>query len=166
MTDQELPALDQLLDYRARLLAELERQPAQAARALAAIPEPEWHTRRNLSGRSVHRVVSHVRDLEVMAFAPRVRRILFEDQPVLVPFARHDWSDDQYQVDEPLTHILAAWSQARAEILDTLPPPASAQWTRAGFHPPSGKRTLQWWAERIYRHAQAHLAELRLAPLR
>jgi hypothetical protein len=166
MIDQELPALDQLLDYRTRLLAQLERQPAQAARALAAIPEPEWQSRRNLAGRSVHMVLAHLRDLESMAFAPRVRRILAEEQPMLVPFVRHDWSDDQYRIDEPLTHILSAWSETRAEIMDLLPPPASDRWTRVGFHPPSGKRTLQWWAERIYMHAQAHLAELRLARLR
>ena len=161
MTDHGAPALDQLLDYRGRLLVRLEQQPAEVADVLAAIPERDWHRRRNLAGRTVHRVVAHVRDMEVMAFLPYVRRILSEEQPLLETIAGQDWSDERYRPDELLTHILAEWSQARAEVVDLLPPATSEKWTRFGFHPLAGRRALQWWAERIYSHAQAHLVELR-----
>ena len=159
MTETTPPVFDQLFDYRARLLARLESQPGEAAARLAAIPEPEWYRPRGATGRSLHRLAAHVRDVESLAFLPRLRRILSEEQPVLEPFQSHDWSDGDYQPDEAMTHILAGWSQARAEVLDVLPGPAQAAWSRTGFHPPSGHRTLQWWAERIYDHARQHLLE-------
>jgi hypothetical protein len=157
------PALDHLLDYRSQLLARLERQPADMAQALAAIPEADWHLPRAGLSRTVHHTLAHVRDLELLAFLPRLQRILNEDQPALAPFVSHDWSLRDYLPDEPLTAVLASWSQARAEVLNLLPGPAASHWTRIGFHPTNGNRTLQWWAERIYTHAQAHLLELRRA---
>jgi hypothetical protein len=156
----DAPVFEQLFDYRTRLLVRLERQPAEVAALLAAIPEPGWRRPRGPAGRSAHRIAAHVRDVETLAFLSRLRRILREERPVLEPFPTHDWSDADYRPDEPLTGILAAWSQTRAEVLDSLPPPASPAWTRTGFHPPSGQRTLQWWAERIYRHVYEHVLEL------
>jgi hypothetical protein len=164
MTDTPAPVFDQLFDYRLRLLARLESQPAEVAAMLAGIPEAEWYRPRGADGRSLHELTAHVRDVESITFTPRLRRILSEDRPALPPFTAQDRAGRAYQADEPMTRILAGWSQARAEVLDLLPPAAGAAWSRTGFHPPSGQRTLQWWAERIYRHARQHLlpaAELR-----
>src|SRR6185503_9478179 len=147
----------------AQLLDRLERQPAELAIVLAAIPEADWHQRPGGLSRTVHRTLAHVRDLELLAVLPRVQRILDEDEPTLAPFVSHDWSLRDYMPGEALAAVLASWSQTRAEVLNLLPGPASDNWIRAGFHPPSGKRTLQWWAERIFTHAQAHMQELRAA---
>ncbi len=160
MADQAAPVLDHLYDYRARLVTRLESQPAEVAARLAAIPEPDWYRRRGADGRSLHRILAHVRDVETLAFWPRLRRIVTEERPVLTPFPTHDWSDGDYRPGEPLTDILAGWSQTRAEVVDWLPPPASPAWSRVGFHPPSGQRTLQWWVERIYGHVRDHLSFL------
>jgi DinB superfamily len=159
VTETNAPIFDQLFDYRTRLLARLESQPAEAAARLAAFPEAEWHRPRSPEGRSLHRLAAHVRDLESMAFLPRLRRILAEERPVLEAFSSHDWSADDYEPNEAMTHILAGWSQARAEVVDLLPAAAQPAWSRTGFHPPSGQRTLQWWAERIYDHARQHLLD-------
>ena len=151
------PVLDLLFDYRTKLLAELDRQPAAVASRLAAMAEREWYRPRGQAGRSLHRELAHVRDVETLAFLPRVARILSEERPSLEAFPTHDWSDGDYRPDEPLTDLLAGWSQTRAEVVYRLPRPASPAWSRTGFHPPSGQRTLQWWAERIYGHAREHL---------
>jgi hypothetical protein len=155
------PALDQLLDYRARLLALLEGQPTAFATAVASVPEAEWHQRRDGAGRTPHLAMAHVRDLEAQAYLPRIRRILAEDRPELTPFAHHEWSADDYDAAEPMTAILESWSRARTELLALVRPLDSAGWSRAGFHPPSGSRTLQWWVERAYAHAKEHLRALR-----
>ena len=128
---------------------------------LAGFPEPEWFRPRSADGRSLHQLAAHVRDLEQMAFLPRLQRILSEDRPTLESFPSHDWSDGDYDPAEPLTRILADWSQARAEVFDVLPAPDHTAWIRTGFHPPSGQRTLQWWAERIYDHVRQHLPSAR-----
>lgn len=156
-------ALDQLLEYRARLLQRLESQPGEFALVIAAIPAEQRRQRRDAQGRTPHLIAAHVRDLEARAFLPRVQRILAEDRPVLTPFSHHDWSAADYDPGESMDAILAEWSRARGELLALARPLDSAGWSRAGFHPPSGNRTLQWWAERAYAHASEHLSALRAA---
>lgn len=157
------PAVDLVLEYRAALLAHLEQQPAELVAALAAFPAERWHDRRAADGRTVHLAAAHVRDLETLAYLPHIRRILTEDHPTLTTHAHHTWSAASYDPREPMTHIVAAWSQARAELLALLRPLPAAGWGRVGFHPPSGNRTAQWWAERAYGHVRGHLAVLRQA---
>ena len=154
---------DQLFEYRLRLLTQLEQQPAEVAALLAALPESAWYQPRSLTGRSLHQLAAHVRDLETLAFLPRLRRIMTEDRPILEAFASHDWSSSGYRPDEPMTSILANWSQARAEVLDLLPTVSQAAWSRTSFHSPSGPRTLQWWAERTLKHVREHLLDPLLA---
>ncbi len=155
------PALEQLLDYRRRLIERLAQQPAEFEAALAALGAAHWHQGRDPQGRSPHRIVTHVRDLERLAFLPRLRRIVAEDHPVLDAYASHHWSESQYRADVPMPQLLADWAQARAELVSLLRPLPAAAWSRTGFHPPSGSRTLQWWAERALSHARDHLGEIR-----
>ena len=52
------PALDQLLDYRARLLERLEAQPAEFAAVVGSMPADEWHSRRDAGGRTISSVLT------------------------------------------------------------------------------------------------------------
>ena len=155
--------MEQLLDYRARLLERFERLPAEFARAIAAIPETEWWLRRAADGRSVHALMAHVRDLEALAYLPRLRRILAEDEPALQAFPSHRWSEADYDPTEPMEALLAEYARVREEEMELiwhLPP---AGWSRAGFHPPTGRRTAQWWVERGLAHGLEHLGDMRTA---
>jgi hypothetical protein len=151
---------DHLLFYRAKLLAALEAQPLEFEALSAARPEPEWHTRRLADGATPHQIAVHVRDIDRLAFLPRFRRILAEANPRLEAFPSHRWSLDGYDPSEPLRRLLADFARSRAETLTVLRGMSDDDWSRAGFHPPSGPRTLQWWAERMYRHTHDHLAEI------
>ena len=152
---------DQLLEYRAALVERFARQPAELAELTQSLPAAEWHARRVAEGDTLHQVAAHLRDIEILAFLPRFRRILTEDQPVLEPFPSEHWTADKYQPDEPLAKVIDEFVRARAEAVALMLPLASEDWGRTGFHPPSGWRTVQWWAERIYRHARGHIAEIR-----
>jgi hypothetical protein len=163
MTDgpREAAGFEQLLDYRRRLLDGLEQQPAAFAAQIAAIPADDWPTRRDAQGRNVLQVAFHVRDLETGAYRTRIHRILTEDQPTLAPDLDHTAFTDEDDPPEPMTAILAAWSQARAEIVEWLRPLTPAGWSRTGFYSPAGNRSVQWWAERAYAHAREHQQALR-----
>src|SRR3972149_3286674 len=132
---------DKVLEYRAELLARSGPRPAELAAAIAAMPEAEWHARQDGEGRTVHWLAAHVRDLEVLAYGPLVRRIVTEAGPALEPYPSHEWSRAFYTSAEPMTQILAQLSQARAEVVAQLRPLAGPDWNRVGFHPPSGQRT-------------------------
>jgi hypothetical protein len=147
---------EQLLDYRQQLLARLEAQPGEFAARVALIPAAEWGRRRDPQGRSVLAVAAHLRAVEAGLYLPRLRRMLAEDNPQFSP--EEDAAAEISGPPEPLTAILAAWSQARAELVDLLRPLTPAGWSRTGFYPPVGRRTVQWWAERAYHHAREHQA--------
>jgi hypothetical protein len=154
----------QLEDYRRRFLDRLEQQPGIFLALVVGLPEPEWHLRRIADGLTLHQLLAHIRDAEALAYWPRLQRILTEAEPHLDPFPKHRWSlDEQYRRGEPLADVLGAFTRTRAEVVALLKPLTPADWSRLGFHPPSGPRTLQWWAERLYTHAQNHLVELQVA---
>ncbi len=154
---------EQLYEYRARLLDRLERQPAEFAAVVAGYPEPQWALPRDELGRTLHQIAAHVRHLETLAFRPRIQNILTEENPELTAYPTHHFADGLYDPAEPMASILTEWSRARAEIVQWLRPLAAADWARLGFHPPSGARTLQWWAERTLGHAREHLDTIRAA---
>lgn len=150
-----------LAEYRVLLLRRLEGQPADVAALIAAAPEAEWRRRQTADGANLSQLLVHVRDAERLAYWPRIQRILAEDAPLLDQFPHHRWSLETARPAEPLAEVAADFTRTRAEVtqrLQALPPEA---WSRSGFHPPSGPRTLQWWVERLYTHARNHLTEWR-----
>jgi hypothetical protein len=155
--------MEQLLNYRVLLLARFERLPVDFAQTIAAIPEAEWWLRRISGGHTIHAVMAHVRDLETLAFLPRLRRILAEEGPALHSFGHHRWRDGEYDPTEPMEGLLADYAHAREEELALVRDLTPEGWSRRGFHPPSGWRTVQWWVERALTHGLEHLAEICMA---
>jgi len=155
--------MEKILGYRVKLLDRLKDQPAELEATINAIPEPEWQLRQDATGRTIHQIVAHIRDVEVLAFVPRFQLFLTEAQPFFEPFSSHTWSAADYQPAEPMAKMLAEFAQARAKVWELMQPLTPQDWSRTALHPPSGRRTAQWWAERIYVHAQDHLNEIRRA---
>lgn len=152
--------MSELNDYRERLLTLLAAQPRLLANVLDTIPATHWQLSQNAKGHTVHQVVVHLRDLEHLAFLPRLRRILVEDEPTLQPFPNHHWSLAHYQPTEPMATLLTDLNNIRAQVLQLLQGLDSTAWNRVGFHAPSGWRTAQWWVERLYNHAREHMEDL------
>jgi hypothetical protein len=151
---------DPLLDYRARLLERLEAVLPELADAIAAIPESRWHETSGPGGRSAHAVVAHLRDVEREAYLVRLRRLVAEDAPVFQSWTPPDWEINDYNPGEPLADILAEYAGLREAELQLLRPLSPAAWARAGRHTTLGRRTLQWWTERILEYAEDRLQVL------
>ncbi len=154
---------DPVFEYRLALLQRLESQPDDLATLIDQLPEPEWRTRRAADESSLHQLAVHIRAADGLAFVARFKRLLDEAHPRLEPFPSHRWSVEQedYQPETPLAAILADFRRARVEAVTLMRTLTVEQWSRTGFHPPSGPRTALWWAERMYTHARDHLAEMR-----
>lgn len=155
--------MEEILSYRVKLLDCLKDQPSELTETINAIPEAEWKLRQDATGRNIHQIVAHIRDVEVLAFVPRFQLFLTEAQPFFEPFSSHTWSAADYEPAEPMAKLLAHFSRARAEVWELMQPMTPEDWSRIALHPPSGRRTAQWWAERMYVHAQDHLIEIRRA---
>jgi hypothetical protein len=147
--------------YRASILERFAHQPEELRELMVLQPESEWHTRRTDKDETLHQLTAHLCVLETQAFIPRITRMLTETNPHLDSFDDVNWWLTAYRADEPLTSIAATFAAARATLLAQLRPLDSEGWNRLGFHPPSGKRTVQWWVELDYMHTLRHLTELR-----
>jgi len=147
---------EQLLDYRRHLLDRLEHQPSEFAAAVAGIPAAEWHAPCDEQGRSPAELAAHIRDVEERIYLPYLRRMLREHHPTL---ELEDLPAPSAE-GEAMADILKGWSRTRAELTTLLQGVGPAGWSRTGFYPPAGSRTVQWWAERAYGHAAQHMGTI------
>ncbi len=105
-------------------------------------------------------MIFHLRAAEAEAFAPRLRRILEDDQPELADFDEGAWMAEHYEPEEPVQAILHAWQQVRRESARRLDGIPAQAWSRSGRHVYWGERTLLWWVERSLAHADEHRDQL------
>lgn len=150
-------ANDETGSYRRRLLQRYQEQAQEVGAWAAALPRADAARAEAAAGWTQHQLLAHVRDAEIQAYAPRLERILAEEDPVFEDFDAEAWMDHRYDRGEAPQAIAAEFAAARARgsaRLEALPPEA---WNRMGSHPQLGSRTLQWWVERAVAHAQEHL---------
>jgi hypothetical protein len=129
-------ALDGMTD------AELDRRPAPG----------KWTARE---------IVHHLADSE-MTSAIRLRRLVAEDNPVIVGYDQDEFAR-RLCYDRPISGSLAALKAARettCEILDRL---AEADWLRTGTHSESGPYSVLTWLEIYAVHAHDHADQIRRA---
>lgn len=153
--------MEELEEYRLKLLDYLDHQPMDYRAVIHSIPARNWPAPgAGEAGESIHRLVAHVRDYETLAFWPRLRRVLMEERPTLEPFASHALIADSYLASEVMDDMLTEFEHTRVEAVRLLRSLPASDWSRTGFHPPSGNRSVMWWAERAHNHARDHLREI------
>jgi hypothetical protein len=122
---------------------ELDRPPAEA---------DSWTARQ---------VAHHLADSEAMAYV-RLRRLIAEDDPVIVGYDEPEWAR-RLHYDRPIGSsiaVLAAVRAASLELLETLTP---AEWDRTGTHSESGSYSVDHWLEIYANHAHEHADQIRRA---
>jgi len=152
--------MEELKAYRARLIEQAGEQPARLKARLEAFGAGALHAPLEPGGWNPHQVVSHVRDVELHAFLPRIRSMLAEEQPLLPYFDEGEWMATHYDPHEPLEELLGAFAGARRDLLAALAAAGEAGWSRDGRHPTQGVRTVQWWFEYSVKHTEEHLRQL------
>lgn len=152
--------MEELLQYRRHLLAELERSVEVLGAAWGALPPEKRHASLCAKGHTPHWVLANLRAIESGALSVRLNRILTEDCPHITLFVEEDWMAAHYSPAEPAEDILADYARLRATELAWLQELPPQGWNRTGRHPWFGVRTLQWWAERCLAYAREHLQQL------
>ena len=154
--------MNQLLEYRSKLIDRLEAATAEFRQACLAIGDPFKAV--GEGGWNTHQLSCHTRDVDKLAYGLRARRTAAEDDPEFQDFDGEAWMDAHYDPDEPLASILDELSASvneTASLLRNLPPEA---WSRESSHEIyGGGFTLQTWVERGLAHIQEHLATVRTA---
>jgi hypothetical protein len=151
---------DLLDDYRRRLLARYRQQPSDFARHLAGLDDESARRPIKPGEWSAHQLLFHSVVVDEQAYGPRLRRILREDRPGLDDFDSDRWMADHYDPSESIRRLLERWHQVRETYAAEAEAAATAAWSRTGFQPYWGERTLQWWVERAVAHADDHWRQL------
>jgi DinB superfamily len=129
--------------------------------ALDGITDAELDARPGPDKWTAREIVHHLADSE-MTSAIRLRRLIAEDQPVIVGYDQEEFARKLYY-DRPIGASLEAFKAARltsAEILQRL---TDAEWTRTGTHSDSGPYGVQKWLEIYAEHAHGHADQIRRA---
>lgn len=107
---------------------------------------------------SAAQVVAHLAQFELI-WAVRVRLILAEETPALVPFEQERWNRDVYR-GEPAAELLEQLSFLRRMNLALLERLREDEWNRASIHPQYGHNTIRQLAERFVKHQEKHLGQV------
>jgi len=123
-----------------------------SAEETAYVPAPgKWNIRQ---------IVRHVADTEVVV-GMRMRQIVAEDKPLLVPFDQDAWAAKLGYEHADAFDSLARFRSLRedtARILDALPGEAFA---REGIHPERGTKPLLEWVRLFAGHVETHANQIR-----
>lgn len=138
------------------LLAEL---PAKLETAIKGLDFKMRHCPEAPGKWSVHDVVTHLADCEVI-YRFRLRAIAAEDDPKLQPFDENAFAAHLHYGETPLEEslsVLFTLRQANVRWLKTLKPDVMA---RTGQHAERGRETLRDVAVLIAWHDARHLAQI------
>ncbi len=154
--------MNQLLEYRVKLIDHLEAITEEFRQACLAVDDPFKAV--DQGGWNMHQLAAHTRDVDKVVYGMRIHQTSKEDNPVFQDFDADQWMAAHYNADEPLASILdelPASVKETATMLRELPPEA---WSRESSHEIyGGGFTLQTWVERGLAHIQEHLETVKKA---
>ena len=147
---------------RATLVARYAAGHAEVLAALDGITEDELDRSPADGSWSPRQVVHHLADSE-MTSAIRFRRLLTEEDPVVLGYDEEHWARALRYEDRPIGPALDAFAAARATTLQLLERMTADQWERAGTHSESGAYDVKRWLRIYAGHAHDHADQIRAA---
>lgn len=156
--------MEELDEYRQKLLSSLENVVEELSRLSIGLPPQAWYLPGEVEGQTPHYVLSRLLQLEAQVFNPQMRRIVYEDTPLLPPFDLEAWMADHYEPEKPVTLILEQFTSLRGQGVAWLRQLPVDNWSRTARHPWWGVHTLQWWAELQLEYSRQHIKQLTSFP--
>ncbi|MBV6395247.1 MAG: hypothetical protein HFACDABA_00822 [Anaerolineales bacterium] len=151
--------MEQLNEYRARLLDRLEEAARDFRAALQSVKEAYAPL---MEGWCAHQIAVHTRDVEKMVYGARIRRSIAEENPVFENFDGETWMAGHYDPDESLASILDGLVDSVSQTVAALRSLPPAAWSRPSQHATyGGGFTTQTWVERSLAHIEEHLETVR-----
>lgn len=122
---------------------------------------PEQLTAHPIPGKwSACEIVQHLADSE-MNSALRLRRLLYEDRPVIQGYDQDGYAARFKYNERDFTPALDAFRGARATSTQILSQLSEEDWHREGWHSESGLYTLETWLKIYAAHGHNHAAQIR-----
>jgi DinB family protein len=146
-------------DHRA-ILDRIRSAPAALRQALATV-RPGTHDRPPRPGEwSVRETLVHMRNSVLMVHGLRIRRLLYEADPVFADYDEATFRREDLHRGEPvdeLVRMIVREHEQIAGLLDGLP---EDRWARQGRHPQLGPMSVEFLARRVAEHALEHTQQI------
>lgn len=146
---------------RQRLIEQYEAGYAAVTQALEGISETELDTPEAPGEWSPREVVHHLADSEMTA-AIRLRRMIAEEEPLLVGYDQEEFARRLYY-NRPIEASLGAFKFARETTAQILRCLTEEEWSRAGTHSEFGRQSVDDWLGYYATHAHDHADQIRRA---
>ena len=147
---------------RAALVAQYEAGPGVLRSAVDGLTKAQLDRRPEDGGWTPREVVHHVADSE-MTSAIRLRRLVAENDPLIVGYDGDEFARRLHYADRPIEPALAAVEAARSTTAQILRRLTDAEWARAGTHSESGPYGVERWLEIYAVHCDDHAEQIRRA---
>lgn len=131
------------------------------AEALEGVTDAELDARPGPGKWTAREIVHHLADSE-MTSAIRLRRLLAEDNPVIVGYDQDEYAR-RLHYDRPIAGSLEAFRLARLVTSELLARLSDEEWGRTGTHSESGAYSVELWLEIYAAHAHGHADQIRRA---
>jgi hypothetical protein len=149
-------------EQRAALVNAYVAGPAAIRASLDGITDAELDARPSDGGWTAREVVHHTADSE-MTSAIRLRRLIAEDNPVIVGYDGDEFARRLHYDARPVEPALDAIAGARATTAQILAGLTEAEWARAGTHSEDGPYGVERWLEIYAAHCHEHADQIRRA---
>jgi len=147
---------------RQRLIARYADGANEVERAIRDIGRDAFDRRPPDGSWNAREVIHHLADSE-MTSAIRIRRLLFEDDPVIQGYDEAGYATAFHYADRPIEPALAALRAARSTTVQILEGLDEAAWSRQGTHTESGPYSVEHWLRIYAEHAHEHADQIRRA---
>ena len=149
-------------DRRAALVARYEAGPGVLRAAGEGLSEAELDHRPSAGGWTPREVVHHVADSE-MTSAIRLRRLIAEDDPLIVGYDGDEFARRLHYADRPIEPALAAVEAARATTAQILRGLTEASGPGPARTASPGPYGVEPWLEIYAVHCDEHADQIRRA---
>jgi DinB superfamily len=147
---------------RADLVDQYEAGPAVLRSSVEGLSDADLDHRPADGGWTPREVVHHVADSE-MTSAIRLRRLIAEEDPLIVGYDGDEFARRLHYANRPIEPALAAVEAARATTTQILRGLTDAEWARTGTHSESGPYGVERWLEIYAVHCDEHADQIRRA---
>jgi DinB superfamily len=109
---------------------------------------------------SVQETLVHVRNVVLLVLGLRIRRLLYERDPVFADYDDGPVRQAQLRQSEPIDEILDMILSEHEQIARLLRALPDVEWQREGRHPERGPMSIEFLARWVAEHAEDHAAQI------
>jgi hypothetical protein len=146
---------------RRAVLEHIRSAPAALAAAVAAVPSGQEDRPPRAGEWSTRETLIHVRNVILMVYGLRIRRLLYEREPVFADYDEERFRREDLARREPIDELVRMITAEHEQIAGLLAALPGDRWQREGRHPELGAMSIAHLAGQVGPHTEEHAGQIR-----